>query len=144
MKICIPKVWATTAPGYNPEGWDLNHVDYAPNSTPYVPIPYPSSSPDYYATPPPATVVPGGRRLLAPPAPAADSKSTNTTGYKDAATAKKDAKDKVCDDGWTQLFPLEALHGIHIFIALTALVHIFYACLCLTLCTLRVRLTLGS
>lgn len=135
MKICIPISLATKAPGYNPHGWALKPADVP---TPYTTsLDFPVTGNSSYSAYPAA-----GRKLLAGSAavPAATASPTNSSSkngtYDKAASAK--ATDAVCGAGWTQLFPAEAIHGIHIFIALTALVHVFYAIVCLSLCTLRV------
>eukprot|EP00878_Enallax_costatus_P020094 GHUV01021225.1.p1 GENE.GHUV01021225.1~~GHUV01021225.1.p1 ORF type:complete len:388 (+),score=113.68 GHUV01021225.1:312-1475(+) len=197
MKICIPEVWATNAPGYTNDGWDFKPADVPapysaadayplPSATeaaapapygapaaadavshPATPAAADHSSPATAAADPaaeagdhaaaastPTAATPtaaehaapagdhapaaGGRKLLA--AAAAPSGEAGAPGKAGGGKVDKGVGHAVCGPNWTQLFPLEALHGIHIFIALTALVHVFYACVCLGLCVLRMRL----
>lgn len=136
MEICIPKEWSDNAPGYNPTGWDLAPADpvvtYSPAAAApealTAPLPPQPAAADNDATPDVAT--PAGRRKL--------SGDAQNLDVKQQQEKKEEESSAVCAAGWTQLFPLEAIHGIHIFIALTALVHIFYACVCMLLCMLRV------
>jgi hypothetical protein len=112
MMICVPAQWSQAAPGYNDQGWasESSTADYSTKKDAAYPTTKDGSGSSGGE----------GRHLL-------------------AAVSPNVEKATKCGDNYTQLFPKEAIHGIHIFIALTAIVHIFYACISMALCLWRVR-----
>ncbi|KAF8062090.1 MLO13 [Scenedesmus sp. PABB004] len=113
MLICVPKGLALSAPAYGKVG------------------------------------VTGARRLLAaaaalaePAGHAAEAASHSAVPLGGGVGEKADyatSSSHACGPGNVQLYPVEAIHGTHIFIAMVAIVHIGYSCLNMLLCLARLH-----